>query len=517
MAILFSSCLNAQIIELKTNDKKLNESFNWAVEKALSFKMTGKNVEANKGENGPTIGYKESINCIPSYWAGYTNRTAFYSRDFSRQSLAAHLLGMDEENFRMFEAFAKHCTEDKKWYTWWALNFDGSVYTLDAPNPPGDSLYTGYPSNFINPSGERFVREIPANFNLIYNSYKCYLWTGDKRYIHNTSLKKMRNKSMNDFIKLHDSNNNGIPEGKGDIWIGSSTYNERELHPIESGDAVSLMYAARLAYAGFLEAEGNKKNANEEYLKAQHLYEYFNRIWSRGVNDSMFVSAVLQDGQTFDGFSKESTFLMPIYGITEPGVRTDRLLAMIKEQIADGYDSNNIGPGAMRNIEAYTYLPQLFFAYNRADDAYKYMNYIIDRLDKPHEVSSQGTNGDYPEVSFTMITHIVEGLMGISANFPQSKLYTVPCLPQGVTYSTINNLRIGENLFSVSHTKSTSELKYMKGEGSFMWEAGFYGDYLYLFVNGKQMKTSKKYVNGNVVSYVQLLIEKGENIKVQID
>ena len=149
---------NAQQIELETDNIKLQKAFNWAVNKALSFRMTGKKVEANKGENGPTIGYKSSIDCIPSYWAGYTNRTAFYSRDFSRQSLAAHLLGMDEENFSMFEAFAKHCTVDKNWYTWWALNFDGTVYTLDAPNPPGESYYDGYPSDFENLKGEHFVR-----------------------------------------------------------------------------------------------------------------------------------------------------------------------------------------------------------------------------------------------------------------------------------------------------------------------------------------------------------------------
>ena len=516
IGVFLSVYANVQQIELETDNIKLQKAFNWAVNKALSFRMTGKKVEANKGENGPTIGYKSSIDCIPSYWAGYTNRTAFYSRDFSRQSLAAHLLGMDEENFSMFEAFAKHCTVDKNWYTWWALNFDGTVYTLDAPNPPGESYYEGYPSDFENLKGEHFVREIPANFNLIYNSYKCYLWTGDNRYITNSHLKKMREKSMNDFILLHDSDGNGIPEGKGDIWVGSSTYNERELHPKESGDAISLMYAARLAYAGFLEAEEKDEAAIEERLKARYLYDYFNNVWSGSPKDSMFISAVLQNGQTFNGFSKESTFLMPIYGITEPGEKTNKLLELVKEQIGDGFGSENVGPSAMKNIEAYTYLPQLFFAYNRADDAYKYMSYIIDNLNQPHEVSSQGTNGDYPEIPFTMISHIVEGMMGVEANFPQSKLYTVSCLPKNVSYATISNLKVGSSQFSVSHTKESSTLNYEFGDRSFIWEAAFYGDYPNLVVDGNQMKTFKKNINGNIASYVQVLIKAGEKIKIEL-
>ena len=124
--------LYAENIRMQSDNIKLQKTFQWAVEKSQSFRMTGKKVQANVGENGPTLGYKESVKCIPSYWAGYANRTAFYARDFSRQSLGAHLVGLDEENFSMFKAFAGHCTEDKKWYTWWALNFDGTVYTLDA-------------------------------------------------------------------------------------------------------------------------------------------------------------------------------------------------------------------------------------------------------------------------------------------------------------------------------------------------------------------------------------------------
>lgn len=502
--------LCAQEIQMYSDNLKLQKTFQWAVEKSKSFRMTGKVVEANVGENGPTVGYKQSVECIPSYWAGYTNRTAFYSRDFSRQSLGAHLVGLDEENFSMFKAFARHCTEDKKWYTWWALNFDGSVYTLDAPNPPGQNSYEGYPKEFINPSGERFVREVPANFNLIYNSYKCYLWTGDKRYVTDPLLKYMRDKSMNEFFELHDLDGNGIPEGVGDIWIGSATYNERDLHPKEAGDAASLVYAARLAYSGFLASENNMIGAEQEKKKAMALYDYFNNEWSRIPGDSMYVSAILQDGKKFNGFNRETTFLMPIYGITSSGHRTDLLLDLVRKQVGDGIGGGKPGPRAMTNIESYTYLPQLFFAYNRVEDAYKYINYIIDNLDIPHEMASQGSNRDFPEVSFTMVSNLVEGMMGMQVNEPCSSFSTVPRLPKDTRYVTINNVKIGDSLFNLTHRdNNTSEILYALGEKSYIWEASFYGNFDVLYVNGKSEKASLKEINGRIVSYVKVKLQPG--------
>lgn len=509
--------LYAENIRMQSDNVRLQKTFQWAVEKSQSFRMTGKKVQANVGENGPTLGYKESVQCIPSYWAGYANRTAFYARDFSRQSLGAHLVGLDEENFSMFKAFAGHCTEDKKWYTWWALNFDGTVYTLDAPNPPGEGAYEGYPDDFENPAGERFVREVPANFNLIYNSYKCYLWTGDTRYVSDVTMRNFRNRSMNDFFLLHDSDNNGIPEGIGDIWVGSASYNERDLHPREAGDAASLIYAARLAYAGFLADEHNYVRSEQEKDKAKDLYVYFNTDWSRLPEDSMFVSVVLQNGKRFNGFSRETTFLMPIYGITSPGNRTDLLLDFIREQVGDGLGGVTPGPGAMPNIESYTYLPQLFFAYNRVEDAYKYIKYIIDNLDTSHELSSQGSNREFPEVAFTMVSNLIEGMMGVQANAPQLKFSTVPRLPRDTHYVTVHNINIGQSSFDLTHRENkVSEIIYQKGKKLYIWEAAFYGEYKSLCVDGKIVKALHKEINGEPVSYVEVRLNPGDVKRVSL-
>ncbi|MGV2687293.1 hypothetical protein GNF82_23905, partial [Clostridium perfringens] len=112
--------------------------------------------------------------------------------------------GLKDENFSMFKTFAKNATESRKWYTFWAINFDGTPHTIDYKN---DDL---------------FVREVPAQFELVEKAYEQYLWTGDERYIFDDDLWNFYTKVLTDYISLHDDQNtNGIAEGYGGIFQGS--------------------------------------------------------------------------------------------------------------------------------------------------------------------------------------------------------------------------------------------------------------------------------------------------------
>ncbi len=103
-----SFAAEAQKLSIETSNPKLEQAFNWAVSKALSYVQTGK--------TGPVDGHernragKGSAKYIPSYWAGYTWRTAFYSRDFCHQAAGAHLLGLQEENLSTLRAFGNSAT-----------------------------------------------------------------------------------------------------------------------------------------------------------------------------------------------------------------------------------------------------------------------------------------------------------------------------------------------------------------------------------------------------------------------
>ncbi|PZX46866.1 hypothetical protein LV85_04200 [Algoriphagus chordae] len=505
-------CSFAQEISLKSDNKYLEENFTWAVQKANTWKMTGKSGEINRHEGGEGLGYKAEVKFIPSYWAGYAHRSAYYIRDFVHQIDGAHLVGMDEENFAMMEKFAEYTTEDKKWYSWWALNFDGSVFTLDAPNPPGIGTYQGYPSDFVNKPGESFVREIPAMFELVEKAWKSYLWTGDRRYIEDEKLWRMYEKVVTDFVSLHDSDGNGIPEGQGDIFQGSSTYNEADIHPLEAGDAIGSQYQAYLAYAAFLSERNLKQQAKEQEKNAAALKDYFNTNWSVVEVTNLYASATTSSHEKYPFFNKETSWFMPMKLLTEPGPRNEAYLDFISEELGDGVGTANAKKGSPANIEAYTYLPDTYFPYGRVDEAWKWMKYIIDEKEKPHYVTKQGNNGNYPEVSFTLVSQVVEGLMGIEPNAAELTISTIPRLPAEIQYLALSNLKIGEHTIEVYQSKNKTEITNSASSSPLTCNIRFYGEHKHMFANGKKTKAKTAMLNGKIYSFISVQLNPGEKV-----
>lgn len=483
-------------VHLVSDNKTLEEAFNWAVDKTQQFVMTGKSGLVNKDETNPSG--TGTADYMPSYWAGYCDRTAFYARDFCHQSTGATLVGLTEENYHMFNAFAKTSNESRKWYALWSLNFDGTPHKIDYR----DDSY--------------FVREVPSEFELVEYCYKQYLWTGDERYI-NDEMFNFYTNTMTKFIEAHDTNNNGVAEGTGkSIYDGVASYNERGGQPLlEAGDSIGSQYQATLAYAGFLQARGDKEGAKEWNKKADDLKTYFNEEWSviNGDKDGRYARGIAIDNKTkHNDFGKENSWFMPLKMITEPGQRTNEYLDYITENMAEGIGT---GPNAPNNIEAYTYIPDMFFRFNRNDDAWKWMKYILSIRDNPHERPEQGTNGDFPEISFTVISQVVEGMMGVTPNAHLNQLTTIPRLPSEVNEVTLEYQEIGNNEVNLTHQGNTkSILENTKGE-DLIWEAQFYGEYPCILVDGAYLPAQTKDINGETVSYVTVTVKSGKSVAAQ--
>ncbi|MGZ9585886.1 S-layer homology domain-containing protein [Paenibacillus marinisediminis] len=472
-------------IALKSSNKYLQDTFNWAVNKTEQFVMTGKSGLINKSEWGLGTG---PVAFVPSYWAGYYDRTAFYSRDFVHQATGGQIAGLEDENFNMFKIFAEGANEARKWYTLWAFNFDGSNYTLDYHHD------------------NSFVREVPAQFELVQRAYEQYRWTGDERYVQDETLFNFYTKVMTDFVALHDTNGNGLAEGTGtgNIFAGSSTYNERgNEHPIESGDSVGSQYQAMLAYSGILKARGDAAGAAEWSQKAADLKKYFNEEWSVKEGYNGFARGLAKDGTKYDGFGKENSWFMPMKLITEPGQRNDDYMAFIEANLGAGIGST---PEAPHNIEAYTYIPDMYFPYNKADLAWKWMKYITNVKDVPHERPSQGTNGDYPEISFTFVSHVIEGMMGIEPNAAEHHIITAPRLPSEVNDVEAMYIPVGEHEINVKHTGLAQTQITNISSKPLAWEARFYGDYNKIKVGTQTYEAKQKDINGVRVSYATITV-----------
>ncbi len=475
---------------ISSSNEDLVEAFNWAKMKAKSYVQTGKKGPINVWENGKGSGQQ---NYIPSYWAGYPGRSAFYSRDFCHQAIGASILGLHEENFAMIKAFSSSASESKKWFPLWAINFDGSPFVIDYKND------------------NNFVREIPASFELVQKALEIYMWTGDKRYIQDETLWNFYTKTVTEFIELHDLQiPNGIAEGTGEgIFQGTSTYNEQKDFPlIESGDGIASQYQAFLAYSKIAKIRGENTIASTFENKAEALKNFFNQNW--GVtNTSLYNRGYLLNGKNVDGWGKENSWFLPMKGITNGGSqRTLSYLSFINEKLKSKDDIPD-------NIEALSYIPETFFAHHQNEIAWKWMKHIIVNLNNDHSYqSATGSNGDYPEVSYVLIQNIIKDLGGISPNIAENSISTCSHLPHEIEDLKVQNLSIGKTILTIQHIGNhTSKLDYQKGDHPLIWEARFEEVTEHLFVNGVKTKCLQITDQGVLYSVISVELQpKSQNI-----
>ncbi|GGG59604.1 carbohydrate binding domain-containing protein [Paenibacillus radicis (ex Gao et al. 2016)] len=450
-----------QDISFTSSDSVLNDNFAWAKSQAKSYMTSG------LGNN------------FASYWNGYTFRSALYSRDFAHASLGAHLLGMDAENYQTLQKFAASANASRKWYPLWALNFSDVV-----------PYYTDYNSD------TSFVREIPAVFELTEKGYKQYLWTGNTDYINDPALVTYYEKSVNDFIALHDANGNGIADegGTGDIFKGTATYNENpSAHLKEAGDAIGSQYQALLAYSQIQSARGDSAGSGVTAGKASSLKSLFNSTWVN-TSSNRFIRG-WYDSTKYDNFGKENSWFMPMKLITNPGSTNNNYLDYIDSQV------KGLAPF---NIEAYTYLPETFFPYQQNDRGVYWLKYI------------GNSRSTYPEVGFTVVGHTVEGLMGVVPDAPNHKVETLSHLPESVTWGEVNHVAVGDHDLKVKHEGvGRTTLTHNYGSQPLQWEATFPGTHSQLFINDVAQPASTKVVNGVAVSSVTVSVPVGSSIVVR--
>ncbi len=348
---------------------------------------------------------------LPSYWAGYPSRPMFYSRDVCHQATGAHLLGLDAENFAMFRHFARSATPARKWFPIWAFHFDGRIAALDYHHD------------------EHFVREIPAVFDLSFRALEQYDWTGDRQWLDDPDLAAYYRHSVGEFIEAHDADGDGVPEagGTGDIFLGTATYNEREAPLVVAGDGMALQYAV-LRKLG--------RDAEAERIQATYLNDWW--------NGDQFARGRTEDGFDY-GWGLESHDLVPLFGLSGTGERNERLLDYIEARMESQ---------PPLNIESFSYLPAVFFKHGRDESAWRWTKHLIDSRD------------DYPEISFTVVEHLVAGLLGLRPDAASATLTIESHLPAAIGRLTADHVRVGGWDLRISQEgRHTTEVTVHSGPG----------------------------------------------------
>ncbi|MET9089737.1 hypothetical protein ABZX77_49160 [Streptomyces sp. NPDC004237] len=483
--------------KVTSSDPEVVAMFDWAERKANSWVQLPGTVGPVNADENHTSG-TGTAPYGPTYWAGYANRSAYYSRDMTHQLIGAHLIGLDTENETMLRSYAASATAEHEYFPVWSLNFDAQTYLSIDYHRPDD-----------------FVREVPATFELVEKAAQAYLWTGDRGYVDDPVLWDFYRHATEDFIDLHDS---AVPNGKvkvaegtgKGIFSGAASYNEQDGDGLaEAGDGIASEYQAYLAMAVLARGKGDTTLAKKYDRKAADLKAYFNDTWSGTGSGAAMVRAYTLAGTPVTGWGKENSVFMPMKQIIAPGPRNDAYLDYIQAQ--------ELGPDGSPNIESTTYLPDMFFRNNRADTAWWWMKKIYGEREQQHVNSRQGPDGDYPEVSFTLVSQTVEGLMGITPNAADHQVTTQSRLPSGMKWLQVADVPIGTGTVSVRHDGATkTTLTNNSPHGAYTWEARFPGAHQKLTVNGVPQPARTKSVNGVTYTYATPTVRAGTTTVVQV-
>ena len=457
-------------LTLASSSDHLISAFNWNKAKALNWVRTS-----------VKPGY------IPCYWAGYNYREAFYVRDIAHQCEGAALLGLNNENFSMWRALASTASESRQWFCLWALDFYGNTYAVDYR------------------SDTNFVREIPAPLELVDKAYRCYRWSGDRRWISDPVLTNFYWTTMNLFIAKHDENNDGIAEGRFiDIFDGAcGSYCEQSAGGYGvGGDNIATTWAAYNSYGKLLSAMGKASEAPTYFARADKVKRDYDQNWWNAAAGSYYAGRTIGLSgwiTNFDQYSKETYYFQAIKGIAEPGPKANALLDKIHE--------NNLANWKKYNFESVTYLPEVFYNYGMNERGWYWLKCLLD------------SHYPYPEVSYTAVEFVATGLMGIEPDAPHQKISTLGRLTPDIDWVQLEHIPVGAFDVFVKHedaNRKTTAKNNTPGT-SLTWEARFPASHETLYLDGVPLKARQKTLNGVVISYAEVVLAGGQQKTVSTE
>lgn len=467
-ALIFYGCSGAWAqVSFTSSDKEVERAFTWAREMALHY----------KGAKTDPVG--------PWYEAALPTRYAFCMRDAAHQSVGAEILGMSSENRNMFTLFAKNISVEKNWCSYWEINKWGNPAPADYRNE------------------KEFWYNLPANFDVLFATWRLYQWTGTKYYINDPAFMRFQQKTVGEYIdtwvlaadsllKRPAHLHTPTPyNGKDDFQScrGLPSYSEG-IPDMKTGvDLVAALYRGLQTYADILASKGQYNEAKKYARKAEQYRQALEADWWNN-KEARYYAYYGGNGK----FSNDNPgpFLLWFDALKD----TARVRAHLA-QIA----ATNI------NVETTSYFPVLF--YNNGDwaTARKYILYLSDPATPRRE---------YPEVSFGVIEGIVQGLMGITPDAQNGTISTLFKTTSGGTAS-VNNLPVLQTTVNITHINDHQSAITNLGRRSFKWKAIFTGNYKYAAVNNVLRATKRETdKQGKAISLVQVVVKPGKHVKIGV-
>ena len=461
-------------LELRSTDTQLVQSFKWAKQQAMAYVF-----------DGDPVG--------PWYEAALPGRRAFCMRDVAHQVAGAQALGVSKYTHNMLRRFAENISASKDWCSYWEINY------LNQPAPIDFK------------SDSEFWYNLPANFDVLDACYRMYLWTGDRTYIEDPVFLNFYDHTVTDYVSRWDLGVDRImarrnPEQTPPFFRGDPSYEESRRDMVLGVDLLATQYAGYRSYAAIQAIRGDDRSAQMYLRIALDVKELINRAWWNPAGGYFF--AFLDKDHQFNGRAGADLLYRDV---GEEGPKTQGALDTLLEKMRNESASE---------VEPESHYAEILYRYGKPEEAYA----VVMGLSRPGRERQE-----YPEVSYSTIGAIVNGLMGINVepdvpieDLGQGKRFetvvrTLPQLTAKTTWAELRNLPIGEGAITVRHYGVRRTILINHEETDLNWEAAFPGSFATLVVNGKSVDAHTEFRHlGHAMTWVRIQVKPGKSARVEI-
>ena len=460
-------------LELSSSDARLVEAFNWAKQQAMAYAF-----------DGDPVG--------PWYEASLPGRRAFCMRDVSHQAAGAQALGLSRYTHNMLRRFAENIAASRDWCSYWEIDYRNLPAPIDYKND------------------QEFWYNLPANFDVLDTCYRMYLWTGDKSYIEDPVFLNFYDRTVTDYVARWDLSVNRIMTRKNTaspppFFRGDPSYEESRRDMELGVDLLATQYAGYRSFAAIQAIRGNKDSAIMYLQNAAEVKSLVNSKWWNASQGYFY--SYLDNQRQFQGHGGADLLYR---NVADDGPRARSALHALLEKA-------RTEPASA--VEPQSHYAEILYRYGDPDAAYAE---IIDLTGTGRE------RREYPEVSYSVIGTLVNGMMGINI-VPSSTIEevvhgshfatvveTLPQLTAKTNWAEIRDLPVLDDLITVRE-ESRSTVLTNHGKSEVVWQAAFSGSFPTLVVNGKpQVAHSETRYLDHAVTWVRLHVPAGASARAEI-
>jgi hypothetical protein len=461
-------------LDLRSSDARLVKSFNWAKQQALAYVF-----------DGDPVG--------PWYEASLPGRRAFCMRDVSHQAAGAQALGLSQYTHNMLHRFAENVSASKDWCSYWEINYLNQPVPVDYKND------------------KEFWYNLPANFDVLDACYRMYLWTGDKSYIDDPAFLNFYDRTVKDYVERWDlsldhimTRENGVQEQP--YFHGDPSYEESRRDIVLGVDMLATQYAGYRSFAAIQAIRGDQGAAQMYLRSAADVKSLVNSKWWNPTGNYFY--AFLDDDHRLQGRAGADLLYRDV---VDDGPKTQSALDTLLKATRDEPASA---------VEPESHYAEILYRYGALETAYAE---VMD-LTRPGRERQE-----YPEVSYSVVGAIVNGLMGINVepdapieDIAQGKQFntvvrTLPQLTDQTAWVELRDLPVGNGSITVRHDGERKTVLTNHEETVVDWEAAFPGSFATLIVNGKATRAhnGSRYA-GQALTWVRVQVQPGKSARVEV-